>query len=138
MPNSEVMVPFQLDHQGRIASVSDDDARIRQHFLSLINTEPGERTVVANYGIPISALLFENTDLVQQTLYTDIADSASYWEPGISVGQGIPVGQQESDSLVLLNLTYARNDSEVSGGVPSQTNTVVVGPGGVLTTITRG
>lgn len=137
--SSEIMVPFQLGANGAIAQVSDPDSQVRLHVMSLVNTEPGERVVISNYGVPLTSLLFESHQLAEQGVYTDIEEAASYWEPGVTIQATIDDSQGDNDSTVLMNLSYSRNDSPaLDGSTPTHTNTVVVGPGGVISQVVRG
>ena len=62
MASISVRLPLTLDDTfgfGMITTVQD---MIRQNLLMLILTNPGERTMVPDYGVGITQFLFENAN----------------------------------------------------------------------------
>lgn len=137
--SDEILIPFQLDHTGQIAVTSDANVQIQQHVMSLLNTEPGVRPIISDYGVPLSDLLFEEDDIVVQDLVDDMTAAAATYEPGIQIGESFSVPDTGNNGLVMVGLTYARVDAPDSNQAAAQyTNTVTIGPGGVLNQAVRG
>lgn len=68
MVDREISVPFKLDGQGRIATVTDPDRVARQHLKNYLLTRPGERIMRPAYGTKIKDFLFEELDPLQISL----------------------------------------------------------------------
>ena len=135
--SDEILIPFQLDHTGQIAVTSDTNTQINQHVMSLLNTEPGQRAIYTDYGVPLSGLLFEEEDVVAQDLMDDLISAATKYEPGIEFIESNAA--QDSDGMVLASIVYSRVDAPDSPLATAQnTNTVTIGPGGVLSQQVRG
>lgn len=135
----EIAVPFRLDENNRIALVSNPNEQIRQHVMSLVNTEPGERTANGGYGLPLTDLLFEEND---EMLATDLADDLSSklgeWEPGVVLRsvQTVPSGD---DGAVSVEVQYQRADAPDSATLNRQhTNVAVVSAAGHVSEVVRG
>lgn len=83
---TEILQPFQLDKNGQIASTIDASVQVDQHLLSLVSTQPGERVMLPNYGVPTFDTLFSmNNPEDQQHLLTQINSAAATWEPHVDV-----------------------------------------------------
>lgn len=68
MPDREIGLPFKLDSQGRIGTVSDPSRVGRQHLLTYLLTRPGERVMRSTFGTPLKDFITENLDPLQVTL----------------------------------------------------------------------
>lgn len=136
----EIAIPFRLDSDKRIAVESNPNGQIRQHVMSLINTEPGERAVVGDYGVPLSDLLFEEGDeVVAADLADDILAAMALWEPGVALSRVQPVTGTEGDGLSSVDVEYLRvdaPDSPVDGS--RSTNVAIIGTGGKVSEVVRG
>lgn len=58
----EIALPFRVDNRGRIATTSDPNVRTRQHLTTFLLTEPGERVMRSDFGVPLQSLAFEPLD----------------------------------------------------------------------------
>lgn len=134
----EIAIPFALDARGKVATVSNPDARVRQHVMSLINTEPGERTVYGDYGVPLSDMLFEEAD---EALATDIRDqidrALQTWEPGVRVLGVIADLVDGYEGRVEAQVAYARTDAPDSTLDATNNNTVTIRSGGQVSEVIR-
>lgn len=138
--SSELAIPFRLNQDGRIVSEASPDKQIRQHVMSLINTEPGERVILADYGIPLSEALFEEgDDEVAVILGDTIQASMNTWEPGVVLRQ---VKADEStkhmDGLTSIRVEYARAESSETPVAGRSTNIAVIKVGGDVSEVVRG
>ena len=83
---TEILQPFQLDKNGNIASTTNPSTQVDQHLLSLVSTQPGERVMLPNYGVPSFKTLFGmNTAINQTKLLNQISSAANTWEPNLTV-----------------------------------------------------
>lgn len=137
---SEISVPFRLGPDKRIATESNPDAQIRQHVMSLINTEPGERVILGDYGVPVSSLVFESDNVaVASDLASDIADALSTFEPGVAIKEIAPVAGEAGDGLATVSVRYLRTDAPTSSNVVSRSqNVAVISTGGRVSEVIRG
>lgn len=134
----EMRIPFRLDQGGGIATTSDPNEQIRNHVMSLINTEPSERAVLIDYGVPLEEQLFENGDVAVATELADYINSAmAQWEPGVVVQHVIPVTTESGDGLVSVDVRYQRVDAPTSD-LSKNTNMAVIRVGGHVDEVVRG
>lgn len=70
MADREISVPFKLDNQGRIATVTDPSRIGRQHLTTYLLTRPGERLMRGEFGTPVKDFVSENLDPLQVALLT--------------------------------------------------------------------
>ena len=135
----EIAIPFRLDEARGIASESVPDRQIRQHVMSLINTEPGERVVLGDYGVGLSDALFEGDD---ETVAIDLGDeimaSFARWEPGIQLGHVGAVPGPRGDGLSTVEVRYLRTDAPDTQVPGQRTNVAVIAVGGHVTEVVRG
>jgi phage baseplate assembly protein W len=63
-------------------------SQIKSDLLSLLLTTPGERVFLPDFGTPLKRLIFEQNDMVLETMAKNmIAEAISMWEPRIAVSQ---------------------------------------------------
>ena|SRR5437762_5197 len=135
----EISIPFRLDDGSRIAFESKPDKQIRQHVMSLINTEPGERVILGDYGVALSDSLFEEDD---ETVAIDLGDEImaafSRWEPGIQLGHVGAVPGQRGDGLATVEVKYLRTDAPDTQVVGRSSNIAIIHVGGRVSEVVRG
>jgi len=135
----EIAIPFRLDDDRRIASESVPDKQIRQHVMSLINTEPGERVVLGDYGVGLSDALFEGDD---ETVAIDLGDEImaafARWEPGVQLGHVGQVPGPQGDGLSIVEVRYLRTDAPDTQIAGRRTNIAVIKVGGHVNEVVRG
>ena len=136
---SEISIPFRLNGSGQIATETVPNAQVRQHVMSLLNTQPGERVVYSDYGVPLADSLFEADSAVTQEL-PDIIDTAfARWEPGVQLTAVNPETTDNPwDGAVNVNISYLRTDAPDTTVPATTTNVAVVSPGGAVTEVIRG
>lgn len=135
----EISIPFRLDADGRIAVESNTERQIRQHVMSLINTEPGERVVLGGYGLPLSDLLFEDGD---DSMVADLGDKIlaafAAWEPGITLRNISHPDRAEHDGLAEVSVEYMRTDAPETPVEGNSTNLAVIRAGAQVSEVIRG
>lgn len=135
----EIAAPFRLDADNRIATVSDPNAQIRQHVMSLINTEPGERAVIGGYGVPLSDSLFEEGDeAVALEIGDMIKQAMATWEPGVLLRRVEAVPGASGDGLSQVAVEYLRTDAPDTPTSGRSTNVAVIRVGGHVNEVVRG
>lgn len=137
MPN-EIAIPFALDKSGAVKATSDPNEQIRNHVMSLINTEPSERAVLIDYGVPLEEQLFENDDVAVATELADYINHAmAKWEPGVVVQRVAPVPDRSGNGLSMVDVRYMRVDAP-DNELSKNTNVAVIRIGGHVDEVVRG
>lgn len=135
----EIAVPFRLASGGGIATTSDPNEQIRNHVMSLINTEPWERAVLIDYGTPLDEQMFENDDeAVAAELAENIRTSMATWEPGVTVLSIRNVPTPAGDGVSSVDVRYSRVDAPDTGVRGTGTNIAVIRVGGHVDEVVRG
>jgi phage baseplate assembly protein W len=124
---TEILQPFQLDQNGQIASTSDTNTQIDQHLLGLVSTNPGERVMLPNYGIPTFKYLFSmNSADNQQAFLTSAQNALAAWEPSVTVNLTFNnLGENLYNGLMDLNIDWSTSTGTAASG--TLTATVLVG-----------
>lgn len=135
----EISIPFRLGPDKTFATEVTPDVQIRQHVMSLINTEPGERVVLGNYGVPLAEMVFEEGDEDVATLLAqDIANGLATFEPGVQVRDVSAVQGMAEDGLSRVNVTYFRTDAPDSPVDSRNQNVVAISANGRVSEVIRG
>lgn len=133
----EIAIPFRLDDTGRIAVESNPNAQIRQHVMSLINTEPSQRVVISDYGVPLVDALFDNDDdTVAFELAELIKGAFARWEPGVAL-QNVDAVPGELDGRTTVVVNWVRQDAPETH-TAKNTNVATVRIGGHVDERVRG
>lgn len=125
----EIIVPFQLDPSGHIATTTDPNLQTQQHIETLVATAPGERVMLPTYGIPLAATVFAaNDDIAIAQLTNQINAAMSTWEPSINIVNinivDIP-GEPSGSAGVEVDWSSPVIQQSASSGI--QTATILVG-----------
>lgn len=133
----EIFMPFSLNDDGGIAVTENSDTQVRQHVISLVSTEPGERVMLPDYGVNISQYLFDPNDYhMNDELNQKVHTAVQTWETGIIVSDTIPVPDKDEISLARIEVKYARISS--NGNPSGKTNTAIIHVGGEVTEFVNG
>lgn len=90
--------PLIKGPRGLLSQSLDIDV-IKADLLQLILTNPGERVMLPDFGIPLRNFIFElNDSILQQNVKNAIAAGIAKWEPRIII-QDIIVGPADSSDL---------------------------------------
>lgn len=90
--------PLIKGPRGLLAQSLDIDV-IKADLLQLILTNPGERVMLPDFGIPLRSFIFEpNDSILQQNVKNAIAAGIAKWEPRIII-QDIIVGPANYSDL---------------------------------------
>lgn len=94
------------DASGRLPFVSGPE-KVRQSIFTLLDTEPGERVMRANFGCGLRRyLMAPNNPATRAGIHQEIANSLSRWEPRIKVVD-IAVNPTDDRAMVLIEIHYA-------------------------------
>lgn len=126
--SEEILYPFQLDANGQIASTSNPNTQIDQHLLSLVSTQPGERVMIPNYGVPSFHALFSmNSEDNQGQLLSAIQTAVATYEPNLTVDVSFLNTPQNFDSEMDIEIDWTAENEFTSASSGVTTATVLVG-----------
>ena len=137
---TELLHPFAVGPDGSIAVTTDPDMQIRQHVRALVGTQPGERVVLADYGVSTMELLFDSgDDLVAESIANQARAALGIYEPGVVLQQCIPVAHAEGSGIAEIAVNYVRRESATtSSSLSRNTNTAIISVGGHVSEVVRG
>ena len=91
-----ISFPPRLGADGRVAW-SSGPTNIREAIAVILQTQPGERLMLPDFGGKLRSYLFEpNTVATRQRIQEEITTALSLWEPRITV-QSVDVEPDSSD-----------------------------------------
>lgn len=127
----EIRIPFGLNEFGSVASITSPDEQAMQHVKSIVVTNPGERVMLPDYGIPLRKYVFEPDPVaVTQQIHTDVITQMAEWEPSVQVLSIEPIIDQFELGVVDLQVNFATNpvaDDNLSTATVSVGGTVTIG-----------
>jgi uncharacterized protein len=124
----EILQPFQLDTNGQIASTDDPDIQVDQHLLSLVSTNPGERVMLPNYGVPTFKYMFSmNSAENQQGFLNSVNSAMASWEPNITVDVEFINTENLFDGEMDIQINWSTGNEFTSSSNGLLTATVLVG-----------
>jgi phage baseplate assembly protein W len=134
---SEISTPFRLSTNRGVQLVTDPERQVHQHVMSLVNTEPGERVMMPDYGVRLASLLFENVDtLTGQSITDQIGVALATWEPGIMLNRAVPLPGATGE--VRVDVAYTRRESAVTDVDGNRINVARIAVGGAVKEVIRG
>ena len=81
---------------------------VRQSIEQILDTEPGERIMLPDFGCGLQRYLMEpNTLTTRSAMQHDIEDALARWEPRIRLTD-VAVTAREDPSLVWIEISYVR------------------------------
>jgi phage baseplate assembly protein W len=122
--STELQVPFSLDSNGNLAVTTDPNVQAAQHVKSIVATNPGERVMMPDYGIPVRGYLFSSAyQLVELKIQQNVKTQMARWEPRITV-LGVTSPNADQYGVAQVDVSYTSNPLETGG---TQTATVLIG-----------
>ncbi|UXY14682.1 GPW/gp25 family protein [Chitiniphilus purpureus] len=105
-------LPLAPDGAGRLPVV-DGPEKVRQSIAILLDTEPGERLMLPDYGCGLRRFLMQtNSALTRAQIQREVRESLKRWEPRIAVGDvAVVPGRDPSLVLVQIDYTHLRDGS---------------------------
>ena len=103
-----VRFPIRPDQQtGQIGFIDGMDL-VRQSIETILDTEPGERIMLPDFGCGLRRYLMEPNTLTTRTaMEADITAALEQWEPRIRL-TNVAVTPGEEPSLVWIEIAYVR------------------------------
>jgi phage baseplate assembly protein W len=137
---TEIAFPFRLASDGTIAVETSPDRQIAQHVNALIGTQPGERVMLPDYGVPVADLLFEpDAPFVAQEISRAVTTAFNSYEPGVVLQKATPIPDSTQMSLARIEVDYIRREDGASpSSLALQSNTAVVRVGGTVSEVISG
>jgi phage baseplate assembly protein W len=87
-----------------VLPVQQDARLIKNDFIQLLLTNPGERVMKPDLGSPIPGLQFENIiDADIAVIRADIVNTAALYEPRITI-KDVKIKIQPDDQMVTINI----------------------------------
>ena len=97
MNNIGLQYPLVQGSRGLFSQAIDIDI-VKADMLQLLLTNPGERVMLPDFGIPLRELIFEPNDFVlQQKAKNMIANGIAKWEPRIIINEIVVSSASASD-----------------------------------------
>lgn len=91
-PPIAVDLPFRIAADGGVAITDDLDRQIRQRLISIVGTEPTERVMLPQFGVPVASFLYEpNVPAIAIELKNLTEAQAGMWEPALFIQSVIPI-----------------------------------------------
>ncbi len=120
----ELLVPFGLDDNGHAAVTQDPDVQAMQHVKSIVATNPGERVMLPDYGVPVREYMFKpDPDLITLKINRDVTIQVARWEPSVTV-LGVRASPDSDFGVAEIDVDFTANPVETNA---VQTATVEVG-----------
>jgi phage baseplate assembly protein W len=120
----EISVPFRLDGQGRVATMSDPVETVVQHLKTYLFTQPGERVMHPQFGSDTRDFIFENIDpLRMQLLAARLSDKLAADVPNV-IFHGISAQEDSQQAAVRLTVQFSLAVGAGEGEVRSTTMTL--------------
>lgn len=136
----EMAIPFKLSSDGTIAVETNPDRQISQRIHALVGTEPGERVMRADLGVPLTTLLFEpDSYAVQIQIETAVREGLAQYEPGAFIARVTPLVNTSGDGFSGVEVDFSRTEAATSPAVYAKSiNTAVISVGGRVSEVIRG
>lgn len=98
--------PILADDAGRLSVVAGPE-KVRQAIFTILDTEPGERVMRADFGCGLRRFLMApNNPATRAAIEREIAQSLARWEPRVTV-IGVRVSPTDDRATVLIEIQYA-------------------------------
>jgi phage baseplate assembly protein W len=98
--------PLGPDESGRVRMVSGPE-KVRQSIYTILDTEPGERVMRADFGCGLSRyLMAPNSPATRAAIEREIHNALQRWEPRVQLAE-VSVTPGEERSTVLIEIRYA-------------------------------
>jgi phage baseplate assembly protein W len=98
--------PPALDTTGEIALV-EHEADIRQAILIILETSPGERPMLPDFGVGLRSLVFAPmTSATLALVQLRVLQALTQWEPRINVDQVKVTTDRPQEGRLLIDIRY--------------------------------
>ncbi|WP_188187610.1 GPW/gp25 family protein [Nonomuraea sp. SYSU D8015] len=105
-------LPFRIGADGGIATTHDPAKQIVQRIVTVVGTEPEERVMLPQFGVPVNDYIFEpGGGLVAVELTERTKAQMAMWEPGVIVNDVKPIPKADQQSIAVIDIRYTRTDA---------------------------
>jgi phage baseplate assembly protein W len=116
-----------LDSSGSISTTTDPDVQVMQHVRSLIETSPGERVMMPDYGVLMEGFVFEpGVTPASLDITNQVQGQMAMWEPTVNVVGVIPVGD-EVNGVANVDVSFVHGSNALLASPVASTATILVG-----------
>ena len=99
-------LPFTPDAEGRLPVIAGPE-KVRQSIFIILDTEPGERLMLPEFGCGLRRFLMHpNNGATRAQIEREITLALGRWEPRIKLSQAL-VSAGDEPALVLIEIQYA-------------------------------
>lgn len=128
--STELATPFGLTPSGAIAVFTVPGDQVQAHLKALVSISPGERVMLPEYGVPLSALVFGDTAVdASQQVANDVRAAITQWEPSVNLMNVRTLLSDTPEGLASVDVQYTPGVALTS---TAQVNTATVLVGGAV------
>lgn len=104
--------PPSFNHERGTVEMAEDEQDIEESIAIIINTIPGERIMLPEFGCHIRSYVFESNDATYMSMLKDaIYDALLYYEPrikdiSIEIEPNNPRTDPQKDGYVIIRIAY--------------------------------
>lgn len=103
----QMSIPFAVMENGAVSTESSVDTQIAQRIRALVGTEPGQRAMRADLGIPLSRLLFGvSSTTVDAELQQRVISQMEAYEPGTRMTAITPHLDDSNNGIASLEIDF--------------------------------
>ncbi|TKK84689.1 GPW/gp25 family protein [Herbidospora galbida] len=103
-------LPFRFGADGGVAATRQVHRQIIQRLTSIVGTEPTERVMLPQFGVPAASYVFEpDATLVAVELRGLTEEQTAMWEPGLNVIAVVPE-HDDTGKTAIVDVKYERTD----------------------------
>lgn len=120
----QIKVPFAITASGTIAAIEGQQAADRQNVITLLGTQPGERCMRPDYGVPTRDVLFDMDDpLLATALTNSITNAMRTYEPDLELVE-VSVDPPQDDGIVEIEIQYKPGVARLNSGTDTISTSV--------------
>lgn len=134
-----MMLPFRVGADGSIGTTGNPAVQVRQRIVTVVGTEPGERVMMPNFGVPMVDAVFETgAGIVANELTQLTLRQMAMWEPAVVVQDVQPV-LDDAGVVANIDINYVRADApDTPYRLAANLDTAIIGTNGQIREVIRG
>lgn len=111
-----ISFPFRIDEFGRVAVTTSEEKIWADRVRSVIGTTIGERVFRADFGTVISSQMFESTEIVEETVRSEIGRAFSKYLSALTLSD-VFLAFDDRQTLLEVDVQYTLPTGEASSTV---------------------
>jgi phage baseplate assembly protein W len=121
---AQIKIPFAIDANGEISTITDQRAIDRQNVITLLGTQPGERCMRPDYGVATRDVLFDPDDpMLAGVLTQSISNAMRTYEPELDLKR-VDADPSQDDGVVEIEVQYQPSVTRLNTGIDSISTSV--------------